>query len=169
MPQTDSHKVEKEIRRIDGQLYETLTINDDDGNPVQNFDVPLKVELKLQDILEIMVGASILAVPVAFTEEVWTMGDELEWGRVALLNLVAVAFMGSFIYFKSYRQHLKMYRFEFYKRVLSTFLISVLIVGLLLTIVDKCPWYTDFGLAMKRVLIGSFPAAMSATVTDNIS
>jgi uncharacterized membrane protein len=105
---------------------------------------------------------------VAFTEEVWNMGDELHWYNVILLNTVCLLFMGSFIYFKSYRKHLELYRNEFYKRVLSTFLLSVLIVGILLTIVNKCPWLTDFDLALKRVLIGSFPAAMSATVTDNI-
>ena len=160
--------IEKKITRVDGQLYETITIKDDAGKAVQSFEIPLKVELKLQDVLEIMVGASILAVPVAFTEEVWNMGDELHWYNVILLNTVCILFMGSFIYFKSYRKHLDLYRNEFYKRVLSTFLLSVLIVGILLTIVNKCPWLTDFDLALKRVLIGSFPAAMSATVTDNI-
>ena len=132
------------------------------------FEIPLKVEVKLQDILEIMVGASILAVPVAFTEEVWNMGDELHWYNVLMLNTVCILFMGSFIYFKSYRKHLHLYRTEFYKRVISTFLLSVLIVGILLTIVNKCPWISDFDLALKRILIGSFPAAMSATVTDNL-
>ncbi len=163
----DSSAIEKEISRIDGQLYEIITVKDDSGNPIQSFEVPLRVELKLQDLMEIMVGASILAVPVAFTEEVWNMGDDLHWYNVLLLNTVCLIFMGCFIYFKSYRKHLNLYRVEFYKRVFATFLLSVLIVGLLLTIVGKCPWITDFDLALKRVLIGSFPAAMSATVTDN--
>ena len=161
-------KIEKKVSRVDGQLYETITVKDDEGNPVQTFEIPLKVELKLQDVLEIMVGASILAVPVAFTEEVWTMGAELPWLNIFMLNSVAILFMGSFIYFKSYRKRLSEFRLEYYKRLFSTFLLSVLIVGILLTIVNKCPWATDFDLAMKRVLIGSFPAAMSATVTDNI-
>ncbi len=73
----DSSAIEKEISRIDGQLYEIITVKDDSGNPIQSFEVPLRVELKLQDLMEIMVGASILAVPVAFTEEVWNMGDIL--------------------------------------------------------------------------------------------
>ncbi len=164
----DKDKYKKYVHRIDGQLYETLIIKDDDGNQVQKFDVPLKVELKIQDILEIIVGASILAVPVAFTEEVWTMGDELPWPNLIILNLVSLIFIGGFMYFKGYRQHLKMYRKEYYKRLFSTFLLSVLIVALLLTIVNKCPWVSDFDLSLKRVLIGSFPAAMSATVTDSI-
>ena len=168
MPKEEIHNIEKEIKRIDGQLYETIVIKDDQGNQVQKFDVPLKVELKIQDLLEIIVGASILAVPVAFTEEVWTMGDELAWLNIGLLNLVALIFMGGFMYYKGYRRKLNMYRNEYYKRLFSTFFLSVLIVAILLTIVNKCPWMSDFDLAMKRVLIGSFPAAMSATVTDSI-
>lgn len=161
-------KYEKQIHRVNGQLYETIIIKDDQGKNVQQFDIPLKVELKIQDVLEIIVGASILAVPVAFTEEVWTMGDDLGWLNIVLLNMVALLFLGGFMYYKSYRQHLAMYRNEFYKRLLSTYILSILIVAILLTIVNKCPWLTDFDLALKRVLIGSFPAAMSATVTDSI-
>lgn len=164
---TANQNIEKEIKRIDGQLFERIHLKDTNGKIIQSIDIPLKVELKLQDVLEIIVGASILAVPVAFTEEVWNMGAELAWANVLSLNLVGLLFMGSFIYFKSYRKHLSMYRSEYYKRLFSTYLLSILIVGLLLTIVDKCPWTTDTTLALKRVLIGSFPAAMSATVTDN--
>ncbi|PWJ43858.1 DUF2391 family protein [Sediminitomix flava] len=169
MANEEIHKVEKKIKRIDGELYETLIINDDEGNVVQSFDIPLKVELRIQDLLEIMVGASILAVPIAFTEEVWNLGQELSWTRVFLLDVIAVLFMASFVYFKAYRKHLKMYRLEFWKRVFVTFVVSAFIVGILLTIINKCPIMTDFDLAFKRILIGVFPAGMSATVTDNLS
>lgn len=80
------HSIEKEIKRRDGKLYETLTNNDDQGNLVR-----------------------------------------------------------------------------------TTFLISALIVAILQTIVDKCPWMTSLDLASKRVFIGAFPAGMRATVTDDIT
>ena len=35
--------------------------------------IHLQFELKLHDIFQIIVGAYILAVPVAFTEEVWVL------------------------------------------------------------------------------------------------
>ena len=160
-------KYEKYVHRVDGQLYESFVIKDDDGKKIQQIDIPLKVELKIQDLLEILVGASILAVPVAFTEEVWNMGNDLGWFNIILLNFVSLIFMGSFMYFKGYRNRLEMYRNEYLKRLFSTFSLSVLIVAILLTIVGKCPWITDPDLALKRILIGSFPASMSATVTDS--
>ena len=160
-------KYEKYVHRVDGQLYESFVIKDDDGKKIQQIDIPLKVELKIQDLLEILVGASILAVPVAFTGEVWNMGNDLGWFNIILLNFVSLIFMGSFMYFKGYRNRLEMYRNEYLKRLFSTFFLSVLIVAILLTIVGKCPWITDPDLALKRILIGSFPASMSATVTDS--
>lgn len=165
----DLKNVSQQTQRINGQLYTIFIVRDDQGKEVQRINVPLKVELRIHDILEIMVGASILAVPVAFTEEVWNMGDQLPWFNVLLLSGIALLFLGSFIYFTSYRAHLKMFRNEYFKRTFTTFLLSVIVVGLLLTVVDKCPWVTDFDLAMKRTLIGAFPASLSATVTDNIS
>lgn len=161
--------VDRKTERINGQLYQIFIVKDDQGKELQRINVPLKVELRIHDIQEIIVGASILAVPVAFTEEVWNMGDQLPWLNVSALSLVSFLFLGSFIYFTSYRSHLKMFKNEYYKRILSTFLLAVIVVGLLLTIVDKCPWFTDFDLALKRTLIGAFPASLSATVTDNIT
>ena len=164
---SNESKYEKYVHRVDGQLYESFVIKDDYGKKIQQIDIPLKVELKIQDVLEILVGASILAVPVAFTEEVWNMGNDLGWFNIILLNFVSLIFMGSFMYFKGYRNRLEMYRNEYLKRLFSTFFLSVLIVAILLTIVGKCPWITDPDLALKRILIGSFPASMSATVTDS--
>ena len=161
--------IKKSTHRIDGQLYETFTISDDKGKEIQRINVPLKVELKIRDVLEVVVGASILSVPVAFTEEVWNMGNALPWQNIIALIVVSLLFLGSFIYYSSYRNHLKLFRNEYYKRIFFTYFLSILVVGLLLFIVDKAPWFTDFDEALKRTIIGAFPASMSATVTDNIS
>ena len=161
--------VKKSTHRIDGQLYETFTISDDKGKELQHINVPLKVELKIRDILEVIVGASILAIPVAFTEEVWNMGEDLHWLNIISLSAISLLFLGSFIYYSSYRKRLELFRKEYYKRIFLTYFLSILVVGLLLLIVDKAPFFTDFDLALKRTIIGAFPASMSATVTDNIS
>jgi uncharacterized membrane protein len=163
----EAKNVERRVYRLKGQLYESFIIRDDVGNEVQRVNLPLKVELKIRDVLEIVVGSCILAVPIAFTEEVWDLGESLEWGNIIVLSCVSLFFLGSFIYFAAYRRHIKLYRYEYLKRVFTTWVLSVIIVGLLLTIVNESPWISDFDLALKRTLIGAFPASMSATVTDN--
>ena len=162
-------KYKREVQRIDGKLYDIFIVKDKNGKEVQRINIPLKVELGLHDLLEIVVGASILAVPIAFTEEVWDMGDQLAWLNVFTLSFLGIVFLGTFIYVAAYRKKFTMYRKEYFKRVAYTYLLSVIIIGLLLTVVDKCHWLSDFDVAMKRVLIGAFPASMSATVTDSIT
>jgi hypothetical protein len=52
--------------------------------------------------------------------------------------------------------------------VFATYLISFAVVAAFLTLIQKCPWETDYILAIKRVIIVSFPAAMSGTLSDTI-
>jgi uncharacterized membrane protein len=165
----DLKNVETSTSRIHGSLYEIVKVKDDEGQVVRTFQIPLKVEIKIKDVLQIIVGSSILAVPVAFTTEVWDMGHDLPWANVIALAAVGFVFLASFIYFSAYRNHMKMYGSEFLVRVLASYLLSLLVVGFLLTIVSKCPWFSDFDVALKRTMIGAFPASMSATVTDSLS
>ncbi|PWJ42433.1 DUF2391 family protein [Sediminitomix flava] len=158
--------VNRKFHRINGKLYELFEILDEQGKVLRTIDIPLKVELRVNDLLEIIVGASILAVPTAFTEEVWTMGDELPWLNTLLLSGISLVFIACFVYYSSYKMQFKLFRKEFLFRILSTYILSVVIVGILLKIVNKCPWFLDFNLALKRTLIGAFPASLSATLTD---
>jgi hypothetical protein len=43
-----------------------------------------------------------------------------------------------------------------------------MVVGILLTVIGKCPWTTDPAVAVKRIVIVAFPASMSAAVTDTV-
>ena len=122
-----------------------------------------------KDRTQIFVGASVLAIPIAFTEEVWNLGAEISWIGAAILVSLSLGFIGLFIYFNCYRQHMKLYRTQFLHRLFSTYLFSLFVVGTLLAVVGKAPWFTDFSLALKRTIIGTLPAAMSATVTDAIT
>ena len=50
--------------------------------------------------------------------------------------------------------------------MLSIYIVSTVVVGVMLTILQKCPWGTDPLLAIKRIVIVTFPASMSAAITD---
>ena len=57
---------------------------------------------------------------------------------------------------------------QFVVRVLGTYLVALTVVAVLLALVDKTPWGIDNALAIKRIIVVTFPAAMSATVADSI-
>jgi uncharacterized membrane protein len=126
------------------------------------------VEFRPRDLMQVVVGASILAVPVAFTEETWNLGAQLPIASVLGLSALSLLFIALFVYFNFYRFSFKDHVFEYCKRVIAIYLVSLLVVGLIMTIIQKCPWGDDNLLAIRRVLIVSFPASMSAVVSDTL-
>jgi uncharacterized membrane protein len=157
------------VQRINGELLTVTPVLDQDGKVVTHHVQRLQLELSFKDRVQILVGATILAIPTAFTEAVWNLGSDLSWFSVIALAIASLVFIGLFIYLNSYQQHMKLYRGQFLNRMISTYLFSLVVVGVLLMLVEKAPWVTDFSLALKRTIIGALPASMSATVTDAIT
>lgn len=153
-------------KRIGGYLHKMIPITDASGKLLHYVTKPLMVELRPRDIMQIIIGSTILALPVAYTEEAWNLGAELPALNVLLLSIISLVFVALFVYFNFYRFNIKGNVFNYVKRVIATYLISILVVSILLSIIQRCPWETDFVLAIKRVIIVSFPACMSATISD---
>lgn len=164
----DYKKPHTVIKRINGYLHKLTPIVDGTGKIISHTITPFMVEFKPRDLMQVIVGASILAVPVAFTEETWKLGEELALTNVLLLAGISILFIAMFVYFNFYRFQLKNHLFEYIKRVIATYFVSFIIVGVLLTIIQRCPWDTNIILALKRVIIVTFPASMSAALSDSI-
>ncbi|MDH3982217.1 MAG: DUF2391 family protein [Kiritimatiellaceae bacterium] len=156
------------IRRIGGYLHRVVPVVDATGKVLDYALKPLMVEFKPRDMMQVVVGASLLSIPVAFTEETWVLGQELPLANVIALSALSLLFVGLFVYYNFYRFSFRGHVFAFIKRVAAIYLVSLLIVALLLTIIDKCPWSSDYVTAIKRILIVAFPASMSAAVSDSI-
>lgn len=156
------------VKRIGGYLHKIVPILDETGKVVNNIVTPFQVELKPRDIFQIIVGAYLLAVPVAFTEEVWVLSEELPVPNVAMVGVISLFFVSCFVYSNFYRHILKENFFSFIKRVVATYGCSLLAVALFLSVIQKCPWDLDSTLAIKRIILVSFPASMSATLSDTL-
>jgi uncharacterized membrane protein len=168
MDEDNGTMVKRTIQRVGGYLKEVLTVVDATGHIVGQTVSPLMIEFRARDVMQIVVGASILAVPVAFTEETWNLGANLPLQNVLALTAISIVFIAAFVYYNFYRYHLNQHVFEYIKRVAAIYLFSLAVVGLILTIIQKCPWGIDNLLAMKRIIIVAFPASMSAAVSDTL-
>jgi uncharacterized membrane protein len=164
----DMKQPEEMVKRIGGYLHRVVPIRDATGKVLNYTLKPLMIEFKPRDVMQVVVGASLLSIPVAFTEETWVLGAELPLLNVIGLSALSLLFIGLFVYYNFYRFSFRGHALEFMKRVLGTYVISLLVVALLLTLINKCPWSTDWITALKRVLIVAFPASMSASVSDSI-
>ena len=160
--------IEGSIKRIGGYLHKVEPIVDEAGKVINYAVKPLMVEFSLKDVMQIIVGSLILAIPVGFTEEVWNLSETLPRNNVFILTGISLLFIAIFVYFNFYKKQIKGYVFEYIKRVAAIYLISLVIVALFLTIIDKCPWGIDNILAIKRIILVAFPASMSATISDTL-
>lgn len=164
----ENKKTKSSVKRIGGYLYQIVPIMGKTGKVISHSLVPHMVELRPRDVLQIIVGASVLAIPVGFTEEVWKLGETLPLIKVITLSLLSLVFIGAFVYLNFYRFDFKGHESEYLKRVWAIYIFSLLVVAILLTIIEKCPWGIDNLLAIKRIVIVAFPASMSATLSDTI-
>ncbi|MGM0420991.1 MAG: DUF2391 family protein [Bacillota bacterium] len=157
-----------QIKRIGGYLHKVKVLKDASGNILEHVVTPLMVESRPRDVLQVIIGASILAVPVGMTEETWNLGADLPMLNVLALALLGLIFIGFFVYLNFYRHMLMEYKMEFVKRILMIYLTSLLVVGVFLVIINKFPFYADRAVAIKRLLIITFPCSMSGTITDGL-
>jgi len=166
--QVTSADVRVERLGRNGYLHRIIPIVDKAGNVVQRLVKPLEVELRLRDVLQTVVGASILASPAAYTEETWDLGSQLPAANIVGIAVMSLVFIATFVYFNFYKSYFEQFKAQYFIRVFATYLISLLVVAALLALVDKTPWGVDNALAIKRIVVVGFPAAMSATVADAI-
>ena len=156
------------IKRVGGVLHRVIPIADQTGKVISYALKPLMVEFKPRDVIQVGVGAALLAIPVSLTEEAWNLGASLPLDNIVYIALLSLAFISIFVFFNYYRTMIRGHVLDFLKRVLGTYIISMLVVAMILTLIEKCPWGVDNILAIKRVVIVAFPAAMSGTLSDTI-
>ncbi len=130
---------------------------------------PLFHEFHLKDVLQVIIGASILAIPVGLQDETWTLGETLPIINVFGFVILSFLFISLFTYYHYHKeQGLKKYHKHFTRRVILTYVLSFFVVAILLTLIQKAPWQTDWILAFKRIVLITFPASMSGTIADVI-
>ena len=161
-------ETKRKIIRVDGRLREIITVFDNKGKILQKIINPVMSEFYPRDIVQVIVGATLLAIPVAFTEETWKLGESLPFFNIFLLFILSLCFISSFVYYNYYRKKFKNNWKEYVKRVVSTYLISFIVVTSILVIIDKAPWFTNWSLALNRSIIVTFPASMSAAIADTV-
>lgn len=158
----------REVIRVRGRLKELIVIKDIKGNVLHKVLSPLMLEFRIRDVLQVIVGATIVAIPVAYTEEAWNLGQSLPMLNIIIILILSLFFVAIFIYYNYYKKNLSKHYVEFIKRVIFTYIFSFGTVALLLTLVAQAPWQTDHILAFKRVVIVALPAVFGGTLADMI-
>lgn len=165
---TTSGVAKQTIRRVGGRLHRVVPVLDSAGRLLQYAVSPLKVEVRRRDLLQIIVGASLLGVPVSLTEETWNLAAELPTANLAAIAAISIVFVAAYVHFSFYRDLLREHLGSYVLRVTLIYVISLAVVGLILTLLQRAPWASDPALALKRALLVALPASMSAAISDAI-
>ena len=158
------------MKRVPDKPQEIITIRDAKGRVIRKVIQPRRIDFHPKDLLQVMVGAAILAIPVGFTEETWKLGTQLPVINFIIFVVLSLLFVGAFVYYSYYRHHysIKLHWTSYVNRVIGTYVFSFIVVAVLLSLIQVAPWSTDFALAIKRSVLVTFPASMSAAVADTI-
>jgi uncharacterized membrane protein len=155
------------IHRVSGRLHAIEEVRDEVSKAITRIASPLQVELLREDLAQLFAGALMLGAPIALTEEVWTLGVTLSPGRILLIAVVSFLINSLLVKLLFYPDNLPDYRYEFFKRVIASYVIALTAALLLLVLFDK-GLIDDPALALKRAVIIALPASFAATVVDSI-
>jgi len=146
-----------------------FSARDTTKNVIQKVIEPIRHEFRISDVLQVVVGAAILAVPVGYTQETWDLGMELPFfPNILGFLLLSLLFIGAFTYYHYYKHGVGRHSYEFLKRIFLTYLIAFVIVAVIMALIGKAPWDADWILAVKRIIIVTFPCSLSGAVADTI-
>ncbi len=121
-----------------------------------------------RDFAEIALGGSVMAFPVATTEEVWNLGVQLSPGRVILFAVASILVLAALTYGMHYQEEGPSNRKAFFQRLTATYGATLLISAILLFGVDRFHLFGDTLVSFKRAILVAFPASFAATVVDSL-
>ena len=127
----------------------------------------MNMSFNLEDVGQVAVGSFALAVPIAFSEEAWKLGETLPLMNLSLIFILSIAFLSFYAYESVFQADIK-YRIPvFISRIIFAYLIAAIVVSLVLFSLDKFPLLTDTYVALRRLIVVTMPASMGAIIVDS--
>jgi len=118
-----------------------------------------------EDISQIVIGASVMAIPIAFSEELWEFGETLPTFNIIMLAILSIAIQFFYTYFSIFEGKEKRH-FNIVFRVCLNYILTFLTVGIILFALNRLPLSLDILVGLKRMIILSFPASLGAVIVD---
>lgn len=125
-------------------------------------------ELRVRDMAELLAGAVVMAFPVAVTEEVWDLGEELSLLRIGFIALASILSIALLVWVLFQRAHSPEDRQDFLRRVLAAYGLALLVAAMILLAVDRLELLTDPLVGLKRAVLVAVPASFAATAVDSL-
>ena len=119
-----------------------------------------------EDIIQVVVGASALTVPVAFSEESRRLSETLPLFNVTILLLLSLLFIGLYSFQGIFQGNVKHRIYDFILRILVDYGVTLIVVFVILFALNRMPVIEEPIIALKRIILLSFPASMGGVIVD---
>jgi uncharacterized membrane protein len=124
--------------------------------------------IKFKDAAQLIVGSCVLGIPLAYSEETWKLEEQLPIVIILMIAMLSLCFLAFFNYFMFFEGSARNRLGQFLVRLVLGYGITLVTIGLILKIIQKCLWLSDPVLAFKRTIVVAFPACFSATLIDSL-
>jgi uncharacterized membrane protein len=119
-----------------------------------------------EDIIQVVVGASALTVPVAFSEESWRLSETLPLFNVIILLFLSLLFIGLYSIQGIFQGNVQHRFYDFILRILVDYGVTLIVVFIILFALNRMPLFDEPLIALKRIILLSFPASMGGVIVD---
>lgn len=121
-----------------------------------------------EDLSQVLVGSFALSVPIAFTEEAWSLGESLPWPNLVLILLMSIGFVALFAYQSVFERVVTDKLIHFFLRLLLGYSVALSVVVLVLLALNRLPLLEDPVTALRRVILVGMPASMGSIIVDSL-
>jgi uncharacterized membrane protein len=122
-------------------------------------------KINFEDISQIVLGAAVMAIPIAFSEELWKFGETLPGLNVLMLVVLSLTIQFFYTYFSLFQGKEERY-FHIIFRVSINYVLTFITVGIILFALNRLSVSSDLLVGFKRMIILSFPASLGAVIVD---
>lgn len=124
-------------------------------------------KINLEDISQIIIGAAVMAVPIAFSEELWKFGETLPVLNIMILltlSLVIQFFYTNFSIFQGQQKKVLI----IFARVFVNYILTFITVAIILFALNRLSLSSEFLVGLNRIVILTFPASLGAVIVDGL-
>ncbi len=125
-----------------------------------------KSSINSEDIIQVIIGASALTLPVAFSEESWKLSETLPFSNVIMLLFLSLLFIGLYSIQGIFQGKVKHRIYHFVLRVVIDYGVTLVVVFIILLALNRMPLFEEPIIALKRIILLSFPASMGGVIVD---
>jgi uncharacterized membrane protein len=126
----------------------------------------IKGTINRDDIIQVIIGASALTIPVAFSEEAWNLSRTLPTLNVIILLFLSLLLVSLYSIQGIFSGNINHRIVQFISRTFIVYGVTMIVVFLVLFAINRMPILGEPLIAFKRIVLISFPASLGGVIVD---